>query len=377
MKLKNYVLKSRALHRKCSYEEEYYSSAIRKTIVMNTEFASKTLTAIFAVQIVLSGCQPEIEPPIPHLPDDCSYNQTQMAIDTVGSPPTNSNISIQPKFYQGYAINDICFNPNDPNQLAVVLYDFSSEGIIQDIPVFGSAIVIIDICTGNTETIYTSNREIRCMDWGNHDKIICAIKSHPNSVITMTSTGSSIVEIPYYNPFIKNIVWHPEGETFLLYWDGTSGVTMDMQGVIQSEFTNIYAADFVFLPDGNIGFISYQGIGIYNPSSNSSSIIDPFNILSTQYDIAYCAIDHTLLWSTDTVTATTNIETGIRSNLALRGEVYRWHHEAATAKNGTLAYVTDVVSLSLSNTSEWYYRSELRFINADGTNERRLVLDFQ
>jgi len=335
------------------------------------------------MMIAIIGCNtdPIIDPPLQPPPVlDCSQNVTVPAADTLVHPPPYQGVT-QPDYiyYEGYELTDISFNPNDPNQLVVAVY-INRQGVIPQITSNGFAIVRVDICTGAESVIYVSEHDgtIKCLDWGKNDSIAFVQGRDLHSVFTLRPDGSNLfgTEIPFGYFDSHNVRWSLDGESIYLAHLAANIVQFNIAGTLLSSDIDLPAPDFDYLPDGRIGYIG-SGIHIFDPTTGNSEMLDALPYISNRYDVAYSEKHNALFWAADTVVGLTNIETGQTTLLKVGGnDVVRYYNTAAST-NGYLAYKAYVISPTLSTNNSRAVRTELRFINADGTNERRLVLDFQ
>ena len=320
------------------------------------------------------GCKPEpiVDPPLPPLPiPDCSYSFTEMTVDTIGTPPLPGVTGIQYDYYEGFEIQDISISPNDPNKLvaSIRLYDGQPYNYI---------LLVVDLCTGVQTAIHETPYDITSVDWGDNDRIVFPFT--PGYAVNRTLSiinpdGSGLTTLPPIG-WNRGPVWAPDGQSFLVYHTYNQITRISLSGEVLSEDIGLGASDFDFLPDGRIGYIG-GGIGIFDPTDGSTQILSDQSISSNTYSISYSPFNNSLLWTTDSIVAYTDIGTGQRTELALAQVPNRWYMWAAASKGGYMAYVANVLSLPLSNANMWYKRHELRFINADGTDERTLILDIE
>lgn len=191
-------------------------------------------------------------------------------------------------------------------------------------------------------------------------------------------TGLISTQVPPNFFQADNIRWDENGQGFTLaYSSGTGIFHFDSLGQQTSAITSFDAQDFDYLLEGRIGYLGSGHIGIFDPITGISEMLYDILHPSNKYDIAYSSKHNGLIWSTDTVVGLTNIETGQTTILKV-GAYGIAHYSSVTAStNGYLAFRANVVSPTLSTSNSRLERDELRFINADGTEERRLVLDFQ
>jgi len=338
------------------------------------------------MMLVIIACNPDpiTEPPLPPPPvPDCSQNVTVPTADTLVHPPPYQGVT-QPDYiyYEGYALTDISFNPNDPNQLVVAI-EVHRSGVIPEITANGGsgvAIVRIDLCNGAEQVIFASelSPRIRCVDWGTNDKIIFVTAVQSNSVFFMNSDGTDLVatDVPINYYQADNIRWSLNSNGFTLIYGTSNLYHFNNSGQPIQDTLGLLAQDFDYLPDGKIGYIG-SGIGIFDPQTGSSEILDASSYVSSRYDVAYSEKHNALFWAVDTVVGLTNVETGQTTLLKDGGNDVVIYNNTAASTNGYLAYKAYVISPTLSTNSTRAVRTELRFINADGTDERRLVLDFQ
>lgn len=334
---------------------------------------------LFLFVFALTACDtaPPIEPPLspPPVPD-CSYSHTTAAIDTNEYPPPNIGpLETQFEFYERHELIDICFNPNNPNQLVAGLFLYEQTGGDSV-----SVLLSVDLCTGEESIIYTSENtaRIRCLDWGANEKIAIVAPNPPHSVYIMDADGSNLIAtlVPFGFGDARNIRWSLDGETFLIH-QVTKISKFSTSGQLMVDDLGLNATDFDFLPDGRIGYINSLEIGIFNPDNQSSQVIEQTGFGSAVYEISYSSTDSAFLWCADSLVALTPIETGQHTVLTKREGGWKLYAATAATKSGYLAYVVEVNSLALSTSTVWQMRRELRFINSDGTNERTLILDFE
>lgn len=332
------------------------------------------------------SCDTAPEPPLPPIVQDCSFNTTVTVVDSLdGFPPAcqNGTGGIYTTWYEGYEITDISFNPNDPNEMAVAM-EIYQDGVIPQISSTsgGSAIVRVDLCTGTEQVIFAKEEggRLNCLDWGSNDTIVFVRADPPHSVFTIRPDGSgltgTLVPFPYGDA--ENLKLSKDGTSFLIY-EPYRVSKFTINGQLIMEDIGLLAHDFDYLPDGSLGYFNatQDVIGTFDLETGVSVILFDVPYLSNRFDIAYSAKHNGLLWAVDTVVGLTNIETGQTTFLKQIPTKVGWYWYTACSSNGYLAYVARVRSPSLSVPCASMVRNEIRFINADGTNERTLVLDFQ
>jgi hypothetical protein len=351
---------------------------------MKTNLFIVGMVSVIMTTIVSCDTAPP-EPPLTPIVEDCSFNTTVTAIDSLdGFPPPcqNGTGGIYTTWHEGYEITDISFNPNNPNELVVAM-EIHREGVIPQINSTsgGHAIVHVNLCSGDETVIFTSEigGRVWCLDWGTNDKILFIHGSNPHAVFHMNPDGSNLTStaVPINYQQARNISWLSNEDGFALMFTTSNIYYFDPLGEpIQDTLVGLLAFDFDHLPDGRIAYIS-DHIGIFNPANGTSEILFDATLLGSQLDIAYSAKHNGLLWAVDTMVGLTNIETGQTAFLKQIPSKVGWYWYTGCSSNGYLAYVARVRSPSLSDPCARMVRNELRFINADGTEERRLVLDFQ
>ena len=102
-----------------------------------------------------------------------------------------------------------------------------------------------------------------------------------------------------------------------------------------------------------------------------------FDLSPVGLEVAYNPVDNQLLWVADTIVAVNNLNDGSREDLMYGYNGTRIFQSADASVNGYLGFVAHINELDSSNQTQLFYRSEIRFINPDGTDERRLILDFE
>ncbi len=327
--------------------------------------------------MALFSCEPEkIEPPLPPPPiRDCSYDFTITAVDTPGLPPPNTGaIETQYEYYERFSINDMCFDPNNPNRIALAFG-------LDNHPLFsnqvGSVVIVFNLCSNESTTIYSLNQhQVVGLSWGSDDRILLSTSSPNAHIVIVNSDGSDQNSLQLEQWKYGAVDWATDQLSFFLSPKySVIASHIDLNGQFIDSDLGISTSGFS-IKDSMMYYINYFGIYSLNINSGTGGLEDQLGFISNG-DIDYDAHSNSIIWCTDSIVAASNLETGQRTELLRNGDVHRLNKEIAVSSNGIIAYSSEVLSLSLSTSAVWKYRTELRFINADGTNERRLVLDFQ
>lgn len=205
----------------------------------------------------------------------------------------------------------------------------------------------------------------------------------PHSVFTVRSDGSDLhgTGIPYGYFGRTNVHWSSNGNSIYLLHHNYPIKEFSVAGALLSDGIGFTGPDLDVLPDDKFGYM-YAGqdgyVALFDPTTGASQTLNFVPYASSTFDIAYSESSNSLLWVLDSIVGITNIQTGTQTILSEKGEAYKRFHSAAGTKNGYLAYVAQLASVGLTteSSSSIQFRSELRLINAGGTEERRLVLDF-
>ena len=345
----------------------------------------KLSTALLLLLPISCTHVPEVPEP-PTAPSevfpDCSYSFTEAVQDT------NSGISTteeQIVFYEGFSVGDISFNPKNPNQLA---FGLSASESLPQINISGTnvaALAVVDLCIGETEVIYQSNTEwMGPIHWGPNGKILFGgYNVNDGHVYHINADGTDLSAVNGSFHLIYDLLWCPDGQSFLISDQESLGFVnakeYSSDGTIEDDDIGIQSFGALdYLPNGHVAY-RLMDVGVFDRATQSTTIIDQ-NVPppGSNPGIAYVDTSESLLWSCDSMVGLTNIETGQQTPLSFGNSTsLRRLRGAASSANGYLTYVAQVASTSLSqNSPTVYYRTEIRFINPDGTDERRLVLDF-
>ncbi len=340
------------------------------------------ISAALLLILSITGCKPDPtvqDPPETPIPPvvipDCSYSFTVAVQDTNGFYPAPGPMGQQTVYYDGYEITDFSFSPADPNELVIAMR------LTDDIDGVGVAgknlLLLMNLCTGEEQVIFESVPTIYHVDWGNNGKIVFGTQGYaPMCIATINADGSGL-EIPSYVAGVDLLEWHPNDSSFLTrsIFSGLNHVAMNGDIINEGLGFSILPIGIDVVPDGRIAFNNGATIGLFNLDAQTSEVIDDQVSNERFLDIAYSEPYNSLLWTTDTMLYLSDIETGQRTPLAygFRNRVYA---RTQATSNGYLAYIAHVGYTEFSNAHDIYGNTELRFINPDGTDERRLVLDF-
>jgi hypothetical protein len=247
-------------------------------------------------------------------------------------------------------------------------------------PAGGTALIVIDLCTGQHQIIATfETKTIRSLAWGKNGLILCSNYVGPD-VISLKENGDSIGTIPVLVEFAHNISWFPDQTSFLISSDIRSEIShIGLDGQVLSNDMNMGlnpGSDFLFLSETSIAYAG-EDIGLYDIQLATHQLFEEIGVLTTQSDLAYSKPINSLFWCVaDTLIGLTDLETGGRIDLTTGLRHERYYRSTSATDNGYLAYVAEITSPALSTNTLRYVRSEIRFINPDGADERRLLLDF-
>lgn len=360
----------------------------------NVEFAyvkmnSSRWLSLLIVAISVIGCKhepilPPEEPPTP-LPD-CSYSFTEAVDDTVWTLPPPAPIGIHPYQYQGYSIRDISFNPKNPNELAIAIYvhDGFEDLLGYD---HGMLLMIYNLCSGERTIISEPVNQfplVHSIDWGRNDILLFGTNSHftPSgdvaAIATMKSNGDSIVMIPHnrLGQQIHNVKWSWLESSILVSSSSHSEAEIDFHGNdISTDLGVPNNADLLYRSPFELLYIG-ASVGMLNTLTGSLTTFGNSDGYSGYRDIALTIENSSLFWSSSSEIVLYDFESSIATTLKTYDTWKDAAYSATTSSNNYLAYVVSVSSASLTTSTDQYIRDEIRFINPDGSDERRLILNF-
>ena len=325
---------------------------------------------------VFAGCKhtPPVDLPGPPSYADCSYTLTEF-VQNVNEYYVDSGGSIDPLpyYYQGFDIKDISFNPNNPNEIALAVFIRSDISIGEN---SSSSIVTVDLCNGSHSVLYNDLGPFRSVDWGIHDTIVFSTNNPLERIRTIRSDGDGYHIVPTNSMVIhSNPTWTPQGN-ILVRADDTMRI-IDVEGNLIDDNLDFLANGTDYISPDTIGYIDWNQTGTYYISSLESNALSQFDLSPVGLEVAYNPVDNQLLWVADTIVAVNNLNDGSREDLTYGYNGTRIFQSADASVNGYLGFVAHINELDSSNQTQLFYRSEIRFINPDGTDERRLILDFE
>lgn len=345
----------------------------------------RSLTTLLVCWLILTfGCKPDsaLDSPLSPVPfPNCSYQYTTAAIDTFEYPPPyNSPTQDTPekRYYEGHEVVDLCFSPHNPNLLLVAIQTDSLPGST-GLSGHGSMLIKLDICSGIRDVIYSANSRIYSVDWGLNDTIVLAVSGHPlESVKLLSPTGVFHGNLRRHGNPMPKVIWAPECES-ILFSGGGQSLEMNLSEEIINETEGIFPRDLVLISDSSFGYAQLDEIGVLNRQLEQASIVQTNYIYGNHYcRVGYSPENNSLIWVLDTILGSTNLNTWQSLTLKKgrsRGLVY--FDNVSCSINGYIAYVTHVISSSLSSAGVHMMRSEIRLINPDGSDERRLMFDIE
>jgi len=330
---------------------------------------------------IFSACQEDliiVDPPPPpvDLVEDCSHDYTVAVVDTNAFRPEAGITGQQSYYYEGYRIRDFSFSPNDPNQLVIAMQIHDLPNVA---PELSSVLLKVDLCSGEESIIFESGPIIHHVDWGVNGRIVFGTMNYsPMSLATIEPDGSDL-QISSYVGDVNLLAWLPNSASVLTRTLHSAVLQVDIDGTVISDNVNFPATpeDIDVMPDGRVAYNDGATIGIYDIENGINEIIDDQVLVDGYLDVAYSSLNNSLLWTTDTMLYISDIATGQRTALAYGFSQNRFYGRTQATKNGYMAYMAHICATTISNSSTLYYRTEIRFINPDGTDERRLVLDFE